>query len=104
MKVSVEYVLSNGKVFPANFPVHLRTKIDRDNAEFMEESRERLRSRKANRVATRSKQRRMIEQYRGLKWQGIQGEAGDPNDILNQLIADYAIGTQSTPPTLRHPR
>ena len=55
MKVSVEYVLSNGKVFPANFPVHLRTKIDRDNAEFMEESRERLRSRKADRVATRSK-------------------------------------------------
>ena len=70
-------MLSNGKVFPANFPVHLRTKIDRDNAEFMEESRERLRSRKADRVATRSKQRRMIEQYRGLKWQGIQGEAGD---------------------------
>ena len=76
--MSVEYVLSNGRVFPANFPVHLRTKIDRDNSDFMEESRERLRSRKADRVATRSKQRRMIEQYRGLRWQGIQGgEAGD---------------------------
>ena len=71
-------MLSNGRVFPANFPVHLRTKIDRDNSDFMEESRERLRSRKADRVATRSKQRRMIEQYRGLRWQGIQGgEAGD---------------------------
>ena len=78
LKVSVEYVLSNGKVFPANFPVHLRTKIDRDNSDFMEESRERLRSRKAERVATRSKQRRMIEQYKGLRWQGIHGgESGD---------------------------
>ena len=101
LKVSVEYVFSNGKVFPANFPVHLRTKIDRDNSDFMEESRERLRSRKADRVATRSKQRRMIEQYRGLRWQGIQGgEAGDqlmryqkpyeflPSQFLMSWLAD----------------
>ena len=76
-KVSVEYVLSNGRVYPASFPVHLRNKIDRDNSEFMEESKERLRSRKADRVARRTKRRRMVEQYKGLKWQGIQGQAGD---------------------------
>eukprot|EP00090_Calanus_glacialis_P012504 TRINITY_DN21085_c0_g1_i1.p1 TRINITY_DN21085_c0_g1~~TRINITY_DN21085_c0_g1_i1.p1 ORF type:complete len:1287 (-),score=515.73 TRINITY_DN21085_c0_g1_i1:63-3923(-) len=68
-----EYCYSNSRIFPTSFPPHLRTKIDRDNMEFDEEHEERMTSRLAEHHAARNKQKRMIDQYTGLKW--------DPEDI-----------------------
>jgi len=68
-----EYCYSNSRIFPTSFPPHLRTKIDRDNIEFDEEHEERMTSRLAEHHAARNKQKRMIDQYTGLKW--------DPEDI-----------------------
>jgi len=64
-----EYCYSNCRIFPTCFPPHLRTKIDRDNLEFDEEHEERITSRLAELHAARNKQRRMIDQYTGLKWE-----------------------------------
>jgi len=64
-----EYCYSNCRIFPTRFPPHLRTKIDRDNMEFDEEHEERITSRLAEQHAARTKQRRMIDQYTGLKWE-----------------------------------
>ena len=68
-----EYCLSNGKIFPVNFPPHLKTKIEKDNMEFEEEREERLSSREHERIETRVKQRRMVERYRSLHYDEVNG-------------------------------
>ena len=70
---SSEYCLSNGKIFPVNFPPHLKTKIDKDNLEFEEERDERLTSREHERIETRLKQQRMVERYRSLHFDEAMG-------------------------------
>ena len=67
-----DYILYNGKVFPAILPEYLRSKVDKDNTEFEEERRERVASRREERVEARSKQRRMVREYRGLKWSSAE--------------------------------
>ena len=64
---TAEYVFSNTRVFPATFPIHLKSKIDRDNQEYDEEQEERHHSRMAEINEQQNKRRTMIQQYRGLR-------------------------------------
>ena len=64
---TAEYVFSNTRVFPVTFPIHLKSKIDRDNQEYDEEQEERHHSRMAEINEQQNKRRTMIQQYRGLR-------------------------------------
>ena len=80
---SSEYcVSSNGKMFPANFPPHLRTKIDKDNFEFEEERDERLSSRESERLESKAKQHRMLNHYRNLHWDSDDDEDMESFEFL----------------------
>jgi len=79
-----EYCYSNARIFPTSFPPHLRTKIDRDNLEFDEEHEERITTRMAEQHAARNKQRRMIQQYSGLKWDSEDIDDEDEDDDFDE--------------------
>ena len=72
-----EYCFSNGKVFPTSFPLHLRTKIDRDNIEFDEEHEERITSRLVERQKAKMKQKKMLSQYEALRWEPDNSDEED---------------------------
>ena len=65
---SAEYVYSDGKVFPVDFPSHLRTKIEKDNREFEAKLLEKYNTKVLERREAQTQQVKMQNDYRDLEY------------------------------------
>ena len=65
---STEYVYSDGKVFPVNFPSHLRIKIEKDNQEFEANTLEKINTKILEKREAANQQNKMQTDYLDLEF------------------------------------
>ena len=80
---------------PVDFPLHLKTKIEKDNLEFDEERSARLTSRIQEKEETRMKHKKMTEYYSSLSWDSDD----DEDDTFEFLPLTWLIKWLANPNT-----
>ena len=82
---STEYVYSDGKVFPVNFPSHLRIKIEKDNQEFEANMLEKFNTKIQEKREAQNQQTKMQSDYLDLQYVSDSEAASEQDENFEFL-------------------